>query len=307
MRVVFMGTPPAAVPALRELAASHEVVGVYTQPDRPRGRGRRVLPPPVKEAALELSLPVHQPRTLRAAEAQAELGELAPEAVCVVAYGKILPAPVLELPPVGCVNAHFSLLPRWRGAAPVERAILAGDDRTGVTTIVMDEGLDTGPVLMQEPEPIRPDDTAGSVTARLAVAGAGLLVRSVEGLADGTLEPRPQPEQGATYADKVEADEGELDFARPAAELERAVRAFDPHPGAFTAFGGRRLKVWGARIVPGDGPAGEVIRVPDEGPVVAAGEGALLLLRVQPEGKRPMGGDAFARGYRPAPGDRLGD
>jgi methionyl-tRNA formyltransferase len=303
MRVVFMGTPDAAVPSLRALAEAHEVVAVYTRRDKPRGRGRRVAPSPVKVVAEELGYPIIQPKALRGAAEQ--LSVLVPDAIAVVAYGMILPPDVLEVPRLGCVNVHFSLLPRWRGAAPVERAILAGDERTGVTTMLMDEGLDTGPILYSEEVDIGPDDTTGSLRERLATIGAPLLVRTLADLEAGTITPRSQPEEGVTLAPKVEAREAELDPALPAVDLERRVRAMSPSPGAFVRFRGKRLKVWRVACVPGSGEAGTVVAL-DDGIDVQAADGRLRLLEVQPEGKRAMAADAFVRGYRPEVGDKVG-
>jgi methionyl-tRNA formyltransferase len=292
MRIVFMGTPGAAVPALRALNAEHEVVEVYTRPDKPRGRGLKLEASDVKIAAEELGLRVVQPKRLRA---QAEaLAQLEPDAICVVAYGALLPPEVLEVPRLGCVNVHFSLLPRWRGAAPVERAILAGDERTGVTTMLMDEGLDTGPILLQVPVGITADDTSGSLRAKLADIGAPLLVRSVGELASGALTPQPQPDDGVTTADKIDPAEAELDPTGSATILERKVRAFDPAPGAFLSFRGKRLKVWRAAAEAGAGEPGRL-----QGSSLQTADGRLELLVVQPEGKRRMSGEEFARGYRP--------
>ncbi len=306
MRVVFMGTPEAAVPSLHAVADAYDVVAVYTQPDRPKGRGRRAAPSPVKVAAQHLGVEVVEPASLRAPEEVERLRTYGPDAVAVVAFGQILTPAILEVPALGCVNVHFSLLPRWRGAAPVARAILAGDRVTGVTTMLMDPGLDTGPVLLTASEPIRDDDTGGDLTARLATLGAALLVRTLDGLSADTLTPRPQPDEGATYAKKIEAAEGELDLSEPAEDLARRVRALYPHPGTHTSFRGKRLKVWSAVSEAGDGIPGEIVEAAGPGVVVACGRGRLRLLEVQPEGKRRMSGEEFARGYRPAPGESLG-
>ena len=300
MRVVFMGTPDAAVPTLRALADTHEVVAVYTRPDKPQGRGRRVESSPVKRVAVELGIEVVQPKRLRA-EAE-RLASLAPDAVAVVAYGAILPPDVLAVPEVGCVNVHFSLLPRWRGAAPVERAILAGDERTGVTTMLMDEGLDTGPMLLVESIDIGPDDTTGTVRSTLADLGAPLLVRSLDGLASGNLQPTPQGMDGVTYAAKIDPDEARLDPAsEPATVLERKVRAFSPAPGAFLSLRSKRLKVWKARVEDGAGDAGTFVDGAVQTPA-----GRLRLDEVQPEGKKRMSGAAFVNGYRPKDGEPIG-
>jgi methionyl-tRNA formyltransferase len=285
MRVVFMGTPAPAVPSLRAAAEEFDIAAVYTRPDKAKGRGLHVEASPVKKAATELGLNVVQPKGLKK-EAEA-LRALEPDALLVVAYGVILPADVLAVPRLGPVNVHFSLLPRWRGAAPVERAILAGDSETGVTTMLMDEGLDTGPILMQERDEIRPDDTTGTLRARLAELGAELAVRTLHALKRGQVEPRPQPDEGSTYAAKIDPSDAELDVSAPAEEVARKVRAMSPAPGAFVPFRGKRLKVWHADI--GEG-----------GPVLPNG---LRLVEVQPEGKRRMSGEEFARGYRPKPED----
>jgi methionyl-tRNA formyltransferase len=304
MRVVFMGTPPAAVPSLRALVDAFDVVAVYTRRDRPRGRGLKVEASAVKNAAVELGLLVVQPRTLRT-EAPGVKG-FEPDVIAVVAYGMLLPADVLAVPRHGCVNVHFSLLPRWRGAAPVEHAVLAGDERTGVTTMLMDVGMDTGPILYQEPIDIGPDDTTGTVTERLAEVGAHLLVRTVLDLEAGKVQPQPQPASGVTLAPKAEASDAELDPGRPAVELERRVRASNPSPGAFCWLDGRRLKVWRASVVPGDGAAGTIAAIEPDGIDVQTGDARLRLIEVQPEGKRPMPADAFARGHRLAVGQTIG-
>ncbi len=306
MRVVFMGTPEASVASLRELAESFDVVTVYTRADKPSGRGRRVAGSPVKESAVERGLPIVQPKSMRGGEEAARLRNLDPDAIAVVAYGMILPPDVLAVPRLGCVNVHFSLLPRWRGAAPVERALMAGDVETGITTMLMDEGLDTGPMLLRETTPIAGDDTTGTVTERLARRGADLLVESLRGLEAGTLAPTPQPVDGATVAPKVTADEGELDLSRPADELWRRVRALDPQPGAYTSLEGRRLKVWGARVVDGEGNPGTVAATGPEGIDVQTARGRLRLEVVQPEGKRRMTAGEFLRGRPVAVGTSLG-
>lgn len=308
MRVVFMGTPEAAVPSLEAVAQAHHVVAVYTQPDRPRGRGRTPRPSPVKLAADRLGLEVVEPASLKRPEETERLRGYEPEIVVVVAFGQILPPSVLSTPRLGCVNVHFSLLPRWRGAAPVARALMEGDTETGVTTMTMDEGLDTGPILLAVPEPIAPGDTTGTLTDRLARRGASLLVETLAGLEDGSLEPTPQPEEGVTYAHKIDPAEAELDFARPAERLADLVRGLSPRPGAHTGFRGQRLKVLHAEAASDGGGAPGTLAVDDDGvPAVAAAEGRLRLLEVQPAGKRPMPGDAFANGYRPEPGEQLGD
>lgn len=293
-----MGTPHASVPSLRAVADNFDVVSVYTRTDKPSGRGRRVAPSPVKEAATEFGLPVVQPKTLRGGGEAARLRELDVDAVAVVAYGMILPADVLAVPRIGCVNVHFSLLPRWRGAAPVERAIMAGDAETGVTTMLMDEGLDTGPMLLREAVPIDDEDTAGTLTERLAVRGAELLVETLEGVAQASIAPVPQPTDGVTIAPKVTAGEAELDYSLEAVSLWRRLRALDPAPGARTTIADRRLKVWRARVVPGDGEPGRVTAIGDDGIDVQTAAQRLRIEVVQPEGKRRMSAAEFVRGNR---------
>lgn len=299
-RIVFMGSPDFAIPSLEALARVHHVVGVVTQPDRPAGRGSSLRPPPVKTVAVELGLPVYQPESLRTPEALARLTAWKPEAIVVAAFGQILPPAVLNLPTCGCINLHASLLPRWRGAAPVAAAILAGDPITGVTVMQMDEGVDTGPILAQREEPIRADDTAGSLTERLARLAADLLLAVLPPYLAGERAPRPQPEEGVTYCRPLKTEDGRLDWSRPAVELDRQVRAVTPWPGAFTFWQGQRLKIlratplqdWQASQKPGT-----VVPV-QEGAAVVAGEGALRLLEVQRAGKKPLPIEAFLRGQQ---------
>lgn len=308
-RVVFMGTPEFAVPALEALAGAHSlnVAGVVTQPDRPAGRGRQLMLSPVKQAALERGLPLFQPHSLRTPEAVAQLATWQPDVIVVAAFGQILRQNVLDLPPHGCLNVHASLLPRWRGAAPVAAAILDGDDVTGVTIMRMDAGLDTGPILAQREEPIRPDDTRATLGERLARVGADLLVETLPAYLAGDLLPQPQPEGGATYARQLRKEDGLLDWSRPADELARRVRAFTPWPGPFTTWRGRRLKVLRSASLPawrGETPSGTVVALAD-GVAVATGTGALRLEKVQLAGKRPMDSAIFIRGQRDFVGSRL--
>jgi methionyl-tRNA formyltransferase len=306
-RIVFMGTPVFAVPVLEALADTHQVVGVVTQPDRPAGRGRRLTPSCVKEVALERGLPLSQPQSLRTPEAVAHLAAWEPDVIAVAAFGQILRQNVLDLPPRGCLNVHASLLPRWRGAAPVPAAILAGDEVTGVTIMRMDVGLDTGPILAQREESIRPDDTQATLEDRLARLGAELLLEALPAYLAGDLLPRPQPAEGATYAGQLRKEDGRLDWACAAIELDRRVRAFTPWPGAFTTWRGRRLKVLRAAPSPewrGDAPPGTVFALAD-GLAVATGEGALRLEEVQLAGKRPIDVTAFLRGQRDFLGSQL--
>ena len=307
-RIVFMGTPHFAVPTLEALAAEHDVVGVVTQPDRPAGRGKRIVGPPVKEAAQARGLPIFQPPTLRTPEAVAQLTSWRPDVIVVAAFGQLLDTPVLELPPFGCLNVHASLLPRYRGAAPVPAAILAGERLTGVTIMRLDEGLDTGPILAQAEMPIHPTDTTGSLTAKLADLGARLLLEALPGWLGGTIQPRPQDDEQATYCRPLTKQDGQLDWTRPAWYLDRQVRACDPWPGAYTTWQGRRLKALRARPRP-DWPAqaepGQVLAL-EEGLAVGTGEGVLELLTLQLAGKKPLSAETFARGQRSLIGSRLG-
>ncbi len=288
MRVVFAGTPEFALPALKALIAQHEVVGVLTQPDRPSGRGRHLTASPVKQLAA--ALPVFQPTTLKDEAARAQLAAWNPDAVVVVAYGLLLPPEVLRLPRYGCINIHASLLPRWRGAAPVQRAILAGDVVTGITIMQMDEGLDTGPILLARELAIGAHDTGGTLGEALAPLGAAALLTALEGLAAGMLTPHPQPENGATYAAKIAKAEARIDWSRDAASIERQVRAFIPWPIAETGLSGERLRIHSASIVTlkssKKSETGSIISVQDGNLLVQCGQGTILGVR---EVKRPGG------------------
>jgi methionyl-tRNA formyltransferase len=307
VRIAFFGTPAPAVPALEALLADPrvEVPLVVTNPDRPRGRGHELTPPPVKEAAVRAEVPVAQPA--RAADVAERLSSLRIDACAVVAYGQILRKSLLAVPPRGFVNLHFSLLPAWRGAAPVQATILHGDRLTGVTCFVLDEGMDTGPVLLTRSTKVGPTETAGELTSRLAALGAPLLVEAMVGLVDGTLEPVPQDDAAATYAPKISPRDAILDWSAAAEHLDRCVRAYQPVPGAHTTLAGDRLKVHAARVVPGRGEPGTIVAIDDRtgAPVVACGHEALRLDEVQPAGKRRMSGAAFVNGYQPL-GERLG-
>jgi methionyl-tRNA formyltransferase len=297
-RLVFMGTPDFAVPSLRALAQHHSVVGVVTQPDRPAGRGQKLIESPVKQCARGAGLPVIQPGKLREPEAMAQLRAWSPDLIVVAAFGQILKPALLDLPPHGCVNVHASLLPRHRGAAPIAAAILAGDAETGVTIMQMDVGLDTGPMLAQRAEPIRPDDTTASLTERLAHIGAELLIETLPGYLAGALEPQAQDDALATYAPQLKKEDGHLNFTQPAEELERRVRAFTPWPGAFALWEGQSLKLLRAVPIRGSQAAPGLVFQHPHGPAVGCGAGALRLIEIQPAGKKPMLAADFARGAR---------
>jgi methionyl-tRNA formyltransferase len=291
VRIVFAGTPAFAVPCLRAAAARGEVVAVYTQPDRPAGRGRQLAASPVKVEALARQLPVYQPENFKSAEAKDALRALQPDLMIVVAYGLILPQSVLDIPRHGCWNVHASLLPRWRGAAPIQRAIEAGDAQTGVCLMQMQKGLDTGPVLLQLTLPIAADETGGSLHDKLARLGAEVVEDGLKLLRAGLRPtPWPQPEAGITYAHKLDKDEARLDWVQPADQLERKVRAYFPWPVAEAELGGERLRIHAARALalPHAQPPGTVLAATREGFDIACGEGALRLLTVQREGGKPI-------------------
>jgi methionyl-tRNA formyltransferase len=300
LEVVFFGTPAAAVPTLRALVSSpHRVSAVVTGPDRPSGRGMRPGHSAVKAEALEAWIPVLQPKTLRAPAGREQIEMTGGDVFVVVAYGLILPEEVLKTPRLGCVNVHFSLLPKLRGAAPVQWALIEGHSETGVTIMQMDAGMDTGPIISQTVEPVTEADTAGSLEARLADLGAPLLLQALDEMESGEGRPVPQDDSQATNAPKITPEDARLDWSRPAKELARRVRAFDPRPGAWTRFRSKRLKVYGARRRLGEGE--EPGRVVVEGGElsVQASDGRLVLFEVQPEGRRRMTGEEFVRGYRP--------
>lgn len=305
LRVLFMGSPDFAVPSLRALAGRHEVLAVVTQPDRPQGRGRRLAPPAVKLAAQELGLPVLQPETLRKREVREALADLGAEMFVVAAYGKILSKKMLAVPPLGCVNVHASLLPRLRGAAPIQWAVIRGESESGITIMQMDEGMDTGPMLLQRAISLAPDETAGSLHDRLAPLGAELLVEAIDGLLDGSITPTPQPEEG-TLAPTLTKDDGRVDFSRTAREVDSHIRGMDPWPGAHAALGDDRIKLFRSRAEPGSGgAAGEVLGADDRGLLVACGDGAVRVGELQLPGKRRMTATALLAG-RPIPaGARL--
>ena len=282
MRVIFMGTPEFSVPALEAVAAAHQVVAVYTQPPRPAGRGKALRASPVQARAEAMGLPVRHPVSLKPAEVQADFAALAADVAVVVAYGLILPQAVLDAPAKGCLNIHASLLPRWRGAAPIHRAILAGDRETGVCIMRMEAGLDTGPVLLRQALRIGAEETTADLHNRLAALGAQMIAAALAGL-DG-LAPQPQPEAGVTYAAKIDKAEARVDFSRPAAEVDRQIRGLSPFPGAWIEVAGERVKLLRSRLAEGRGAPGQVLG----GFVIACGTGAVEVLEAQREGKRPM-------------------
>jgi len=309
LRIAFAGTPQFALPALRALLDSpHRVVGVLTQPDRPAGRGRELRASPIKLLAAERGVPVAQPATLRTPEAMAPLREWSPDLLVVVAYGLILPAGVLALPRLGCLNIHGSLLPRWRGAAPIQRALLAGDAETGITIMQLDEGLDTGPMLLERRRAIGADDTAGDLHDALSGLGATALLEAIDGLATGALAGRAQPASGASYAPKIEKSEALIDWNSRAVHIDRQVRAFNPWPMAETRLAGEPLRILRSRLLQDAGRAGDpgsLLGLGDDGLRVACGEGVVVLRELQRAGKRPVSARDFANGVRIA-GARLG-
>ena len=306
MRIVFAGTPDFAAAALQAiLAAGHTVPLVLTQPDRPAGRGMSMQASAVKQLAQKHGLALHQPASLKSDEARLPIIEACPDVMVVAAYGLLLPQAVLDIPRLGCVNIHASLLPRWRGAAPIQRAILAGDAETGVTLMRMEAGLDTGPMLLRERLPIAASDNAGSLHDRLAVLGARLIVDALPRLERGGLADEPQPAEGATYAAKLDKAEAVLDWRQPAAQLDRTVRAFNPFPGATAQLDGQAIKVWAAELVAASGEVGRILDVGRGGIVVACGEGALRLIELQKAGGKRLPAADFLRGFTLKSGQRF--
>ncbi len=315
MRIAFAGTPEFARAALEALhAAGHDIVLVLTQPDRPAGRGMKLTASPVKAIALANGLAIAQPRSLKldgrfaedANTARDVLLRLQPEAIVVAAYGLILPPWLLELPRLGCLNIHASLLPRWRGAAPIQRAIEAGDNETGITVMQMDAGLDTGDMLLAQAVEITANDTAATLHDRLAILGASLIVEALDLAATGAARPIAQPETGATYAHKIDKREAAIDWTLPAAVLERRLRAFDPFPGAASELEGEAVKLWRARVVDGHGKPGAILAAEDAGIVVACGAGALCIVELQRPGSRRATAAQFLAGRRLEPGAHFG-
>lgn len=290
MKLVFMGTPDFSVPVLDALAARHDIVAVYTQPPRPAGRGKELRPTPVHARAEALGLPVRHPVSLKTPEALADFAALGADAAVVVAYGLILPQAVLDAPKRGCLNIHASLLPRWRGAAPIHRAIMAGDAETGICIMQMEAGLDTGPVLLRRATPIGAEETTAQLHDRLSGMGAQMIVEALDRL--DTLTPEPQPAEGVTYAAKIDKAEARIDWSRPAVEVDRLIRGLSPFPGAWCMIGTERVKLLRSRLASGSGAAGQVLH----GLTIACGEGAVEVTLAQREGKRPMDPAEFLRG-----------
>jgi len=295
-KTVFMGSPDFAVKILEALASKYEVVGVVTQPDRPAGRGKKITPPPVKVLAESLNIPVSQPQRLKDPEAFDQLLQWNPDVIVVAAFGQILRQKVLDLPRFGCINVHASYLPRWRGAAPIQAAILHGDESSGVSIMRMDAGIDTGPVLLQEKMPIAVDETLSSLTVKLADQGASLLLKALEGYLGGRIFPQVQPSEGATYAPMLTKDEGRLDFSESARVIDRKVRALNDWPGTFIDFNGQVLKIRKVEVCTDKTHQPGTRSVIDKVPVIGAADGLVKLLEVQPSGKKWMTGAEFLRG-----------
>jgi methionyl-tRNA formyltransferase len=308
MRLIFLGTPAFAVPSLAAVARKHEVISVVTQPDRPKGRGQELAAPPVKQAAMRLELPVYQPERIRRPEAQAHLAALAPEIMIVVGYGQIIPQSVIDMAPRGIVNVHASLLPKYRGAAPVQWAIVDGETRTGVATMQINAGLDTGDILLERETEIGPEETALELGERLSVMGAELLIETLDGLARGAITPRKQDDALASHAPILKKEDGAISWNQPAKAIHDRVRGLLPWPGAHTRFRGQLLHIWRARVESDSTalPTGQVVAGP--GFRIACGDGNVLeLLEVQLEGRKRMSGEAFANGQRLSEKDILGE
>lgn len=306
MRIVFMGSPDFALPSLEALIRDFDVVGVVTQPDRPAGRGRKLTPPPVKQLAQARSIPVIQPKSFKGSQALDQLVEWQPEYIVVAAFGQILPPAVLEVPSDRCINVHASLLPRWRGAAPIQAAILHGDEQTGVTIMQMDPGLDTGPILAQQGIPIQPSDTAGDLSDKLADLGAQLLADTLPRVASGEISPQAQDDERATYAPMLHKSDGLLHFDQPAEQLARQIRAYDPWPGTHFFWNGRRIVVHAARAAHEETRQQPGTTLISHGqPAVQAADGLLVLEEIQPAGSRTMSGTDFLNGSQDFPGTQV--
>lgn len=310
MRVVFMGTPDFSVGTLKAIIdAGHEVVGVITQPDKQRGRGKAMMYPPVKEAALKYGLPVSQPKKVKDPEFIETLKAMEPEVIVVVAFGQILPEAILKLPPYGCINVHASLLPKYRGAAPIQWAVIDGEAVTGVTTMRMDAGLDTGDMIMKAEVPVAPDETGESLHDKLSEAGAALLVKTLDALREGTAVFEKQDDSKSCYAKMLTKELGRIDWTQDAEAIERLIRGLNSWPSAYTGYHGKTLKIWKAEVQNGDSDSkpGEICEVTKDSVCVQTGKNRLVLREVQMEGKKRMAVDAFLRGYPAAVGEVLGE
>ncbi len=315
MKIVFMGTPDFAAGCLKALyEAGHEITAVVTQPDRPRGRKKQPMPSPVKLEAQAHNTPLLQPERIRNAEETEKLKEYEADLFVVAAFGQILPVEILRMPPLGCINVHASLLPKYRGAAPIQQAILDGETETGVTIMQMAEGLDTGDILTQSRVPIREDETGGSLFDVLAEEGARLLIETIPKLAEGSISPVPQDESGASYVKMLKKEDGRMDFTLPAKVLERRIRGLDPWPGAFCEYDGKKLRLWKAQVISegqtssraGGTVPGTVIRCDGKSIDLACGQGVLRILELQPEGKKRMETRDYLLGHKVAEGERFG-
>jgi len=313
MAIIFMGTPEFSVPTLRILLENgYDVQAVVTQPDRPKGRGRKVIPSPVKALADRYKIPVLQPEKVRAPEVQQTLKNIAPDVIVVVAYGQILPESILQIPRLGCINIHASLLPKYRGAAPIQWAIIQGEKETGITTMLMDKGMDTGDILLQKSVPIEEEDTAGTLHDKLALVGAELLFQTLQHLERGTITPKPQNHDIATYIPLLKKEDGRIDWQRPASRIYDKVRGLLPWPVAYTYFKGKTVKLLKVKVE--QEPvntnllvSGTVVALDNiTGPVIATGKGYIRILEIQPENKKPMRCSDFCRGYHLTVGDQLG-
>ena len=309
MRVIFMGTPDFSVGTLEALIqAGHQVVLAVTQPDKPKGRGGKMQFPPVKETALEHGIPVFQPRKVREPENIEELRKYQADVIVVVAFGQILPREILEMTPYGCINVHASLLPSYRGAAPIQWAVINGETVSGVTTMQMDEGLDTGDMLLKTEVPLEPEETGGSLHDKLAAAGASLCVRTLKALEEGTVTPKKQGESPTAYASMLKKEMGEIRWEEPAISIERLIRGLNPWPSAYTGWQDKTMKIWEAEVLEEDSgqEPGTVVRVDKDGFLVQTGKGLLKVTALQIPGKKRMEADAFLRGYSMEPGEKLG-
>ena len=310
MKVVFMGTPDFAVGTLeRIIADGHEVAAVISQPDKPKGRSRELVMPPVKQCAVKINIPVYQPVKLRNSEVVDIIREIAPDVIVVVAFGQLLPQAVLDIPKYGCINVHASLLPKYRGAAPIQWAVIDGLEKTGVTTMLMDAGLDTGDILLQEEITLDRKETGGSLFDRLCVLGAELLSKTLKGLEQGIITPVKQDDSVATHVGMLTKEMGNIDFNKPAVEIERLIRGLNPWPSAFTRLNGKQLKIWDSEVVADTQEAvcGTITEVLKNGIVVKCGEGSLKITELQLEGKKRMMADAFLRGVTVTKGSMLGE